>query len=1095
MAEPAPEKLKVFISYSRRDSSDFAEELVAGLEAAGFAPFLDRHDISAGEDWEKRLSGLIAESDTVVFVVSPQAVTSEQCVWEIDEALKLTKRLLPVVHKPVPPADLPPKLGARQYVDFHNLGFGRALNQLSAALRQDLDWVREHTRLGELAARWSARGKADSLLLRGDDLDAAKAWAASRKSAAPEITDAQRAFLAASEEAESARLSKERAQLEEMRLAQAVTARSQRRAGRLLWGIAALVLLMIGYVTWQGREVAKREIDVFTARASEYLKDEQYDRAMRYALQGYPVSGQIPWLTAGSPGLEAMLAGSAQSLQIRHALRHVGRVVHLTFNPDSTLILAVSDTATMLWDTASGRRVAVLQHENVARAALSPDGTRVLTEGYPNFRSELLLWDLKREVKIAELNADKVLTSTFNADGRYLITVSPERARLWRAEDGREIKMLDGDAGPVRNAVFSPDGKAILTSSADRTARIWDVETRREIVLRHTRGVSQAQFSPDGKRVMTETDDGVVWLWNAVDGASIGMLGTTGDRGYSGVFSPDSKSALTWRRDGTVRIWNSDRGDEIRALSLKETLDDLALTPDGKRIITKSARLWTLENGSEFFALEGKISSFSKSFSSDGKRAVTFSGSAARLWNLESGYEIAALKGHAKYITNAIFSPDDRFVATGSVDGTVRLWNATLGGQVLPLGGGANPKIWSVSFSPDGKQVVAASADGKARIFDARRGHQIRELNGNAGTLWYATFSPDNRQIAATSDNQVLLWDVAGGDHVRRFEGRRLNWQGALFSPDSRFLLTATSEGPTLWEAKSGTRLRVFGSGKYPAVSSAAFSPDGKRLATGYNNGMARLWNTEQGTEMALLEVEGIVHRVAFSPDGQRLATASSRRIARVWNGRDGSLVATLEGHSFQVVSAVFSPDGMRVATAAEGPAAWLWDAEHGHKLMVFDGHRGHVVYSAEFGPDGRRLVTAGSDGTIRLWDRDIAIHIAALKNGAHGNSSSARAEFSPDGGRVVAVFPDETAVLWDVTWATLIRGDELRERVCAEKLVGAAQDFTDEELTDPILRGIDPKDPVARNPCLRRGPLSLDYWTRLPGQLWRSASALVGAN
>jgi hypothetical protein len=89
----------------------------------------------------------------------------------------------------------------------------------------------------------------------------------------------------------------------------------------------------------------------------------------------------------------------------------------------------------------------------------------------------------------------------------------------------------------------------------------------------------------------------------------------------------------------------------------------------------------------------------------------------------------------------------------------------------------------------------------------------------------------------------------------------------------------------------------------------------------------------------------------------------------------------------------------------------------------------------------------------------------------------------------------DKTARIYDVTWAAQVRGDELRERVCAEKLFGSAQEFTDAELEDPILRGVDRNDPVARNPCLRRGPLSLDYWTRLAGDSWRSVRKLAGAN
>jgi hypothetical protein len=292
MADPgAGEKLKVFISYSRRDSAAFADELMAGLEVAGFAPFLDRHDIAAGEDWEARLGGLIAQSDTVVFVVSPEAVKSEQCTWEVDRTIELSKRLLPVIFKSVPDHDIPEKLGRLQFVRFDSeTGFARPLSQLAEALRVDLDWIREHTRLGELARRWDARGRPESLLLRGDDLDAAKAWIAARKAAAPEITDGQRTFVRASDEAETSRLGRERAQL--------------KRSARLLWAVASLVFLWFGYVLWKDYDLARRELNVFTARAMDALNDEQFDRAMRYALQVYPARGRVPWITPFSAELD-----------------------------------------------------------------------------------------------------------------------------------------------------------------------------------------------------------------------------------------------------------------------------------------------------------------------------------------------------------------------------------------------------------------------------------------------------------------------------------------------------------------------------------------------------------------------------------------------------------------------------------------------------------------------------------------------------------------------------------------------------------------------------------------------------------------------
>jgi hypothetical protein len=182
----------IFISYARSDSSVLAEELVTGLELAGFEPYLDRHDIAAAEDWEVRLGDLIQSADTIVFILSPAAVRSERCAWEVERAAELGKRLIPVQSKPVPEADVPERLRRLNYIFFHEgQSFAKPLTELVTALRQDVEWIREHTRLSEAATRWKARsgagGAADDLLLRGADLTDARAWAARRKENAPEI--------------------------------------------------------------------------------------------------------------------------------------------------------------------------------------------------------------------------------------------------------------------------------------------------------------------------------------------------------------------------------------------------------------------------------------------------------------------------------------------------------------------------------------------------------------------------------------------------------------------------------------------------------------------------------------------------------------------------------------------------------------------------------------------------------------------------------------------------------------------------------------------------------------------------------------------
>lgn len=204
MASPAETetRIKVFISYSRSDAA-FAKDLVLGLAACGFAPYIDQHDIVAGEDWQKRLSGLIAEAHTVVYVVSAHSLASEHCRWEFEECMRLSKRILPVDSREAVGANDPADLKRLHYIRFasESRSFAAGLSDLAAALRTDIGWVREHTRLADLAQRWTGRGRAETLLLRGDDIDQALDWMAARPPRAPEITDAQADFIKASADA------------------------------------------------------------------------------------------------------------------------------------------------------------------------------------------------------------------------------------------------------------------------------------------------------------------------------------------------------------------------------------------------------------------------------------------------------------------------------------------------------------------------------------------------------------------------------------------------------------------------------------------------------------------------------------------------------------------------------------------------------------------------------------------------------------------------------------------------------------------------------------------------------------------------------
>ena len=309
---PLP-KLKIFISYSRRDSSELAEELVTGLGLLGFDPFLDGHDIAGGEDWEARLAALIRAADTVVFIISPMAVQSERCAWEVDKAVELSKRIIPVVGEVVADADVPAALKRLNYIYFTpGHSFARSLGELGEALRIDLDWIREHTRLGELAGRWRERHELAALLLRDDELAAAQAWMANRKPDATEITMAQRAFITASAEAEAARANRERQQIEEMAKAQSAQAqaltereiavkRLSRRTTVGLIGAGGLVAVAGGFAHWAMQ--AEERFQEQRKRTAE-AEQQSIKEAIRKESSRTDIEGQMSTYAA-APGQEA----------------------------------------------------------------------------------------------------------------------------------------------------------------------------------------------------------------------------------------------------------------------------------------------------------------------------------------------------------------------------------------------------------------------------------------------------------------------------------------------------------------------------------------------------------------------------------------------------------------------------------------------------------------------------------------------------------------------------------------------------------------------------------------------------------------------
>ncbi|HEY5048551.1 MAG TPA: TIR domain-containing protein, partial [Rhizomicrobium sp.] len=534
------------------------------------------------------------------------------------------------------------------------------------------------------------------------------------------------------------------------------------------------------------------------------------------------------------------------------------------------------------------------------------------------------------------------------------------------------LAVLRGHNHQVLSAAFSPDGSRIVTASRDKTARIWDAGTGRQIaILRGHKGpVMSAAFSPDGKRVVTASDDRTTRIWDSNTGREIAILHGHEDAVEDAAFSTDGRKIVTASADKTARIWDADTRHEIVTLRGHEgRVESAEFSPDGKRVVTasddNSARIWDANTGDKIAILRGHENIVtSAKFNFDGTQIVTASqDKTARIWDAVTGREIEVLRGHDDFVNSAAFSPDSRHIVTASNDKTVRIWDADTGREVAVLRG-HDDAVNSAAFSPDGRHIATASDDRTARIWDVG----ITILRGHEDAVNSATFSPDGRRIAtASNDKTARIWDASSGREIEVLRGHTDIVESIAFSPDGTRVVSASDDRTArIWEAGSGRGLAVL-RGHQDAVYGAAFSPDGRRIVTASRDGTARIWDARTAREIAILRGhDDGVNSAAFSPDGRHIVTASNDKTARIWEADTGREIAILLGHQDGVSSASFSSDGKRVATASRDKTVRIWDANTAAEITVLRGHE-DVVLGAAFSADGARLVTASGDATSRI--------------------------------------------------------------------------------------------------------------------------------
>ena len=572
---------------------------------------------------------------------------------------------------------------------------------------------------------------------------------------------------------------------------------------------------------------------------------------------------------------------------------NTGTINSVVFSPDGRTIVSGNEDGTVwVWDMHTGEHIQTFRAADwVLSVAFSPDGKTIASGGgnVEGLGPGIHLRDAHtgKLLKTLEGHVYDTLSVCFSPDGKTLASGGEEGnydIRLWNVHTGEHLETLTGHTWNenINSVVFSPDGNIIVSASDDKTIRFWSTHTGLllKTLTEHTAPVNSAVFSPDGNMLISAGGDSIR-VWNVHTTECIKALAVPA---VSVVFCPDGKTFVSGSSDG-IRVWDIHTYELLKTIKRDTgSVGSVVFSPDGKTIATgrgNSIDLWDVHTNEHLKTLSDHTGwGSSVVFSPDGKTIANGNGNNIQLWNVHTNEHLKTLTGHTEIVNSVVFSPDGKTIASGSNDKTIRLWDAHTGECSKTLTGHTS-KVNSVVFSPDGNTIASAggslvdpnipehglvSIGEEIHMWDANTDEHLKTLIGHTAIVNSVVFSPNGNTIARASGywagyesihsegKEIRLWNAQTGEHLKTLTGHKDVVSSVIFSPDGNLIVSGdwyhdghyrsgTLWGEIrVWNAHTGEHLKTL-IGHTGGVSSMAFSPDGKTLASGRTDGTVLLWD------------------------------------------------------------------------------------------------------------------------------------------------------------------------------------------------------------------------------------------------------------
>lgn len=999
--------MRVFLSYSRRDTP-IADRMVLDLEARGLDVEIDRRDLPYGEEWQVELGKFIHTSDTIVWLASEASVGSSWVKWELGEAQRLNKRLLPVRVGPLLPEDLPEALGRIHILPAEGVYDPAVhLDMLVAAIETDRGWMEMHTRLGDRAAEWIARNRSADRLLRGRALRDAEDWRDSRPERAPAPGTDTLDLL----------LQSRRAATRGLRVLVALAA-----AGFVAMTGLAGYAWQQSQIAWEKTAIAEQQTEL-AEQQTEIAKQqtEIAEERERQANEQRVVAQGNEYRALANLSLSA-LSGTryteAQLLSLAAWPRRTESEVVRLERPMDTIALASVGHPLLEVDLTFGRNSQILP---------SPDGKRVLV-----ISSE--------QERPSDISYGKIRL----ADARTGATIDSDVTELV-------------DFGWPR---FSPDGRSFVTWARNGRVDLWNTETGDHLaaVTAFGRGVEWARFNPAGTTILARGDAGEVRLWDAASG-KVTSTWLARNAFYL------SNGLLYLALEGGDEIWSADLSRMIVKLpGTAGTLD--VETPDASRVATLMAgeyvSLWSTVDGTRLCPRLRTPDVHDMAFSSDGTTFAWWTTSArAYIFDITtcSYYREATAVSHSHIYGPPLISADSRHVLTLASNGLtysslagdevwhvskdiservvfdtdrarVAAWNdrsldvidIETGRSVVQL---ARPNISGASFSTDGDRLLVVQGSS-ATLFDIQSGMQLGPAMHHAQAIEFARFEDTDRIIETSSaDGTLRRWDVDSFMPVQTVlpSGER---QGSALSADQDVLLIWDDDGGGVARAWNLETSEPFGPqiqvGGPQYLVNAALSEDATKVVV-WSPGALRVFDLASGKPVGpWVEHGDDIRSARFSRDGSKVLSVSGD--VRLWDAATGemALAPLADADGVKAWEAWFNEDETRILATSPGGRSWHWDARTG-SLIGQPMHNTGPVWNAFYYGDESRIITHSHsepipglpDNQVMIWNAETGELIALLPHDAE----VLRAALGPKAGQMSTWTDDGKVHVWDIERAT----------------------------------------------------------------------------